>query len=709
MIFTRNGLLSLASAVFLLTILFVTRCGPPKSPEIQKVSTSNYYAGSETCVGCHEAQFKDWVDSDHDWAMKKPNDSTVLGDFNDAWFKADGAEYFFFKRDGEFWVRTSTAEGVEEEMKIIYTFGVRPLQQYLIAFDKGRLQTLRASWDSEKKRWFHQYAGEEIPHHDWLHWTKGGQRWNTMCAECHSTNVKKNYFTKTDSFHTTYTLINVSCESCHGMAGGHVEWAKKGETGERKYIKYPGRTQTDQIDQCAGCHARRVKLTENFTPGEPFDDFFLVQTISSNLYHPDGQIMDEDYVYGSFLQSQMYHQGVKCTDCHNPHSLQLILDGNQLCMQCHAPEYDTKAHHFHSVDTEASACINCHMTGETYMGNDFRRDHSFRVPRPDQSVVYGTPNACTGCHTDESDQWAAEQVVAWYGEERKDHFSDHLLLAQKEDITEKDLKELKDFVANLRYPSIARATAVEYLPDVWNRESFNWFLKMANDSSVLVRYHALLKFSNLPKQDRIALAGQHLYDRNKAVRIATARMISDVTAQEMPVEHREQYSVAFGEYQRMLQANADFPMGRAQLGDFYLRQGVYYRAIQEYKMALQMDSLVYPVYTNLATAYNLTGDNANAMHTLNLWTKKEPSNARPYYLRGLLYYELQQRTEAMKDLEKAVTLDGSNFSSLYNLALLYYEEKDFQRARVTINQALQVQPGEQRAMELQTLIQRARQ
>ena len=421
------------------------------------------YVGDQNCIGCHEQAASDWEGSHHDKAMQLVNDETVLGDFQDVEVTIDGVTYLFFKKENDFYVKATELDGSQNDYKVAYVFGITPLQQYIVDFPDGKKQVLRVTWDSKDHKWFHQYAGDEIVITDWLHWTRGAQNWNTMCAECHSTNLKKNYFVEKDSFHTTYSSINVSCESCHGPGAKHVKWADTDQTDKNMHMVLGG-DQRSQLNMCAPCHARRVKLTKDLVPGANFEDQYLVQNISADFYHLDGQILEEDYVYGSFLQSKMHAQGIKCGDCHNVHSNELKMTGNKLCNQCHvAQTYDSPSHHFHKVDTEASQCINCHMTGRYYMGNDFRRDHSFRIPRPDQSVVHGTPNACSECHNDKSEEWSAEWVVKWYGKDRKSHFSDYLLLSNQSTISPEERKKLDVFINDLNYPAIARSTVINNL------------------------------------------------------------------------------------------------------------------------------------------------------------------------------------------------------------------------------------------------------
>ena len=401
----------------------------PDTPE----STENKYVGSSSCKSCHQEAYADWKLSDHYRAMQPAIDSSVLGDFNNTSYTADGVTNTFFKKEGRFYITTQGHDGLNHDYEVLYTFGFFPLQQYLIAFPGGRMQSARVSWDARDKKWFHQYAGQKVHYDDWLHWTGNSQNWNTMCASCHSTDLQKNYDFTTDTYNTTWKEINVSCESCHGPGSSHIEYvnSKQYQRGDRiknSQLWYARDTIPQlQLNTCAACHARKSDVAADILHTDEILDDLIPQVINDEMYFADGQIKEEDYEYGSFAQSKMFHNNVRCTNCHNPHSGKLRLTGNNLCLQCHKPEYNTETHHFHKIDTEGAQCINCHMVSRTYMGIDHRRDHSFRVPRPDQSVKYGTPNACTNCHKDETTAWAAETVKKWYGPERKYHFSDDLV------------------------------------------------------------------------------------------------------------------------------------------------------------------------------------------------------------------------------------------------------------------------------------------
>ncbi len=694
----------------LIFILFVFSCNTKNGKDAyDKISSTSIkyidgYVGDENCINCHKSEYELWKGSHHDLAMQIANDSTVLGDFDDHKITIDKIAYHFYKKQNNYFVQIKEIDGSEKEYKIDYTFGLTPLQQYLVDFDLGKKQVLRVTWDVKSNKWYHQYAGDKISTHDWLHWDKGAQNWNTMCAECHSTNLKKNYFVEKDSFHTTYSSINVSCESCHGPAEKHVNWATNHPEGKNGFI-LKGKNQIDQLNLCAPCHARRVKLTKDLEPGKKFEDQYMIQTLNTNYYFADGQINEEDYVYGSFLQSKMYKNNVKCSDCHDAHTLKLKLNGNKLCLQCHVPEnYDSKNHHFHKENTEGSQCINCHMTGKNYMGNDFRRDHSFRIPRPDQSAEYNTPNACNGCHKEQTNQWSANWIVKWYGPKRKDHFSDALLLSSNIDLTLNERKSLDNFINDLNYPAIARATVIENLNYI-NNDQYEALLLSLKDSSAIVRYNAMMKFRFLSLQDRLSIAVNHLNDSTKLVRIAAAQILIGYDGASLNEVDKVALQKATTELENMLYANADFSTGSMQLGDYYLQNNDLTTSIKNYESALQKDSLLIPVYSNLATAYSMIGNNDKAINTLESWMLLEPDYGRPYYLRALVYFELGENEKATNDLKKAIELSPTETRPMYNLATFYYQDKkDLILAENYIKKALKIEPNNQDYKYLLALI-----
>ncbi|MBE0594825.1 MAG: hypothetical protein IH616_20765, partial [Gemmatimonadales bacterium] len=461
------------------------------------------FVGRERCVDCHEKAAEAWTNSDHDRAMAVATDSTVRGNFNDAVFEDRGITSRFYRRDGKFYVSTQGPDGETEEFEITHTFGWEPLQQYLVPFPGGRRQALSIAWDTERGRWFHLYPNQVIPPGDWLHWTRNAQNWNGMCAECHSTNLIKGYDPETKTFATTWSEIDVSCEACHGPGSRHVAWAElppMARPARENYdlaIRTSGITNQQQVELCAPCHSRRSELGDYDHTHPDLLDNVLPTVLREGLYHADGQILDEVYVYGSFVQSKMFRMGIRCGDCHDVHSLKLHKDGNELCLQCHQAEtYDSYDHHFHKKiyegqPSDGALCVKCHMVEQPYMVVDWRADHSLRLPRPDLSQEISVPNACTqsGCHDDRPLSWSLQAYRRWYGEARRPHYGTVLAAGRAGRPEARD--ELVTLAGNTLSPAIVRATALTLLGGYPGPEATQAFDRALADEDPLIRYTAL--------------------------------------------------------------------------------------------------------------------------------------------------------------------------------------------------------------------------
>ena len=668
-----------------------------KTEEIGKVAAlQKSFMGSASCKSCHEKQFADWQLSDHYRAMQHAADSTVLGNFNNATFTADGVSSKFFKREGKFFINTQGPDGLNHDYEVLYVFGYFPLQQYLIAFPGGRLQATRISWDSRDKKWFHQYEGQTIHHKDWLHWTGNAQNWNTMCASCHSTDLQKNYQFASDSYSTTWKDINVGCESCHGAGSAHIEFAnsaeyKRGSKIENSGLYYAVNTNPQlQLNTCAPCHARKSDISQKMMQTSEIMDDLIPQVISHEFYYADGQIRDEDYEYGSFTQSKMFHKEVRCSNCHNPHSGKLVAEGNNLCMSCHEPKYNTEQHHFHKINTEGAQCISCHMPVKTYMGNDHRRDHSFRIPRPDQSIKYNTPNTCTSCHKDKPAAWAADAVKKWYGPARAYHFSDDLLPGSE--LNDKSEQHLVKLLSDTLQPEIARATAVYYLGSIQSVNSVNALLKALTDKKALVRYHALRALENFTPEFWIQKASVALSDKVRAVRIAAADLYHRLPAEAIPATARSAYQVANAENKKYLQYQTDFAVGNVMIADYELQEGDHLNAITHYIRGLGKDSLMNYARFNLSAAYNSVGKNEDALKTLQSAARIDPKNPRAYYNLALLTYEMNDIASTHSYFQKAIALGSSEPGLFYNYGLLLQQEGKMKEAEKVLLQGFARNP-----------------
>lgn len=655
------------------------------------------YVGRTTCIECHQKETELWTGSHHDMAMDSATDLTVLGNFNNFEYKHHGQTHRMFKKDGRFFVNTMGPKGIFEDFEIAYTFGYTPLQQYLVPFDKGRLQCLPIAWDTKKKRWFHLgdtiYENENLDPDNWLFWTNQAQNWNGMCADCHSTNLQKNFNPETFSYNTTWSEIDVSCEACHGPASAHLEWAKLPEgsrpnnTNTGLPIKTSNLTNAELVNSCARCHSRRTILSDYPNSNKELLDFMVPQKAIQPFYHADGQILDEDYVYTSFTQSKMFSKDVRCSDCHDVHSVKLKVRGNKLCLDCHQPDlYDTPSHHFHQMpDTninrliqntgepgyekgEGALCVNCHMSGRFYMGNDYRRDHSFRIPRPDLTLSIGTPNACNDCHKDKSIQWSQQYIEKWYGIKKRPHYGSAFAAAYFSDTTA--ISILKGYAQNEVYPLMVRATATALLQNYSDSASFSTIIMALTDPESLIRHAAVMSFHSTQVNNYLKYLAPLLSDPVKAIRIETAYKFSEIPTNMLPKKILDKVNKGLLEFKEANEYMGDFAGGQFNLGNMYLNTGNLDKAAQSYKNAIKIDHLFYQARTNLAMVYNRQGKNNEAEMLFKELIADFPELPELNYSLGLLLAEMNQIDESRKYLLKAADLIPNNSRIWYNLAVL---------------------------------------
>ena len=662
------------------------------------------FVGSESCAGCHRPEFDLWRASQHKRAMDHATEASVLGDFSNASFEYYGVHSRFFRTDGKYFVETDGPDGKLGTFEVKYTFGLDPLQQYLVEFPDGRLQALSIAWDSRPKqqggqRWFHLYPNEEIRHDDALHWTKLNQNWNFMCAECHSTGVNKHYDAGRDRFSTTWAEISVGCEACHGRGSQHVAWARnrhgvanqgddpaKGllvRFDERRGISWPGDPSTGnakrsqaaatlrkEVETCGLCHARRGTLSEDWVPGQWLSNTHMVAPLARGLYYADGQMRDEVYNYGSFKQSKMFAAGVTCSDCHEPHGAKLRFPGDNVCLQCHAPSTYTGAeHHHHEGASPPISCASCHMPTETYMLIDPRHDHSLRIPRPDQSVKFATPNACTNCHTQRSAQWAASAIEQWHLPSPKSfqNYAEALHAAWSDRADAAAL--LAAVAADPNAPAIARASALTQLGSHLSSAAIALAKNALFDPDPMVRIGALDLLEGLPLQQRWPFASRLLSDPVRGVRLRAISLLAAIPVAQLPASERGQFEHAAAEFIAAQQLNADRPEARTALGNFYAQRGAVAEA--EYDGALRLSRQYAPAYVNLADLYRQTGRDSDAERMLREAAATVPNDAGVHHALGLTLVRLKRLDEALGELSRAADLapDHARYSYVLGVAL----------------------------------------
>jgi tetratricopeptide (TPR) repeat protein len=581
-----------------------------------------------------------------------------------------------------------------------FTFGVEPLQQYVLDGGDGAWQTHPIAWDSRSldaggQRWFSLQDGA-YPAGDPMHWQGRANRWNSQCADCHSTGVSKGYDPETRRYETTFALEDVSCEACHGPGSAHAR-----DPAEAPLLAL--QSQSEQINTCAPCHSRRGQIAEGFKPFSEFLNHYSPRLISPGLYHPDGQILDEVYVWGSFLQSRMHLAGVTCSNCHDPHSATLERPGNETCTFCHRaspPEafaaagatgvtYDSPDHHFHPQDSAGAACVSCHMLAKTYMGVDDRRDHSFRIPRPDLSVRMGVPEPCTGCHSDQTAEWAADILASRFGKEDMTHFA---LPFSAADAGEQAADgQLADLVKDPNQPIMVRASALARL-GAYNRGYTMDAIRLARKDEPLLRFAAPLAAASLSPDRAWRLLAPLLEDELRAVRHQTVSALLPTLQADPSFRARlEPHLLTWIQEQSL---NLDYPETLTNLAGAYAALDNLPAAEAALKESLALQANWVPGLVSLADLYRATGRDTDGGALLLEALALAPDQPEVAYAYALWLFRQGRLSEGLPHLEHAARLAPGQRHYAYAWAVALNDNGETDKALNVLNTLLKRWPDD---------------
>jgi tetratricopeptide (TPR) repeat protein/nitrate/TMAO reductase-like tetraheme cytochrome c subunit len=655
------------------------------------------HADPANCVECHREITTAWQDSHHalaNAALSEIDRERLIAN-TDSFLKARGMRYH----------STDPSIRLEEtglpSYPVVGSIGLTPLIQYLHLAPDGRIQAHDVAWDVEQKEWFSVFEiddkEEATPRQqgEWGHWTGQGMNWDANCAYCHMTEYAKNYDPVEDRYDREWAHMGITCAQCHPGMDTHLDQVRNGNNAFKESL-----SPEQVMEYCATCHSRRDELTPHaFRPGDNYEDHFELTLASvPDIYHPDGQVIGENYVYGSLMMSRMGHAGVTCMDCHDPHTNGHILpfENNALCMRCHgsglmdAPRIDPVGHSHHPANSTGNQCVECHMPVTYFMGRDGRRDHSFSNPDPQLTLELGIPNACSQCHNTQSVEWAKRYTDEWYG---PDMNADRRAKARLMDAlwsgmsgadarlraalgTEQNRFWKATFVSMLQYTAP-------------HQESFEILQESVEDPDPMVRSAAVkvLRLENLSTQ----AAGKLQTDPVRSVRIASA-LASQGFATASPEEEAELAAY--------LTHTADTPMGAIRLSAFKQSRGDLEAARFLARQATRFEPLNPETWR--ITAIQLHGLNASAeaMEHLEKALSLDPDNTQVLFNRALLHNELGNTNAALEDLLSAVEADPAFESAWFNLVVLYWQLQQPDTARAKLQEALTHLPQSQRLRQL---------
>jgi predicted CXXCH cytochrome family protein len=684
------------------------------------------HVGRQVCAACHSQELNSWTGSHHDLAMLNIGDPAATALFDGQEVRHGGILSRFIQQPNGPVVEVEDGNG-KKTLPVRYFFGTTPCQQVLVEGSNGRLQSYPVAWATKEakdgERWYPLFPGEQTPAGDPLHWTGILNNWNHMCAECHSTGLVKGYDDVTDTFKTTWQELDVSCEACHGPGSKHVEWARtwnalpakerpavpkqtgfpvrlageKGNwirpKGQKVARREPPLPHHDETETCARCHSRRSALVSDSTPGSPLSETHLLSLLETGLYHDDGQILDEVYVHGSFLQSRMYAEGVRCSDCHDPHSGTLHVEGNSLCVGCHdSAIYDTSSHHHHQQDGPGSSCIDCHMTSRIYMEVDARRDHSFRIPRPDLTTSIGSPNACNSCHQDRDARWATQQLTEWFpqGQGGNFHWGEALHAARTGAAISPEL--LRMAIESDETPAIARATALAELNRWLDATTLDLVDVGLDDSDPMVRRGALLALTMAPPEAIAGRIQQYLADSSLIVRLVSAELLAPLLRNPEAAELHPLLLQAIEEYRKTQMVNADRPEAHVNRGALEARLGDAEMALASYRKALEKEPSFGPASVNLADLLRALNRDEEGVQVLQQAIERVPEDAGLHHALGLALVRTGKKEEAILSLARAAELapESPRYALVHAVAL--HDSSRQEEAIAALETALQISP-----------------
>ncbi|MDJ0653059.1 MAG: HEAT repeat domain-containing protein [Xanthomonadales bacterium] len=708
--------------------LFLLGCGEqpgPQTPEQESAAPATGetapeklgYVGSSTCGRCHAKAYADWQESHHAQAMAEASADNVLADFTRPPLDHFADETQFIGSSQGPALSAVDGTGQRRDFPVTHTFGVSPLQQYLVPYGSGRYQAHTAAWDSRPRadggqRWFHLQPDIPTPPGDPLHWAGELQNWNSQCAECHSTGLIKGYSVSDDSYDTRWEEISVGCEACHGRGSRHLAWASGRDAPNRGFeiqlAADPGQWQMElesgiarrsqppqgssQLQACGRCHARRATFGDTYPYGRHLLDTHQLSLLQPGLYFPDGQIRDEVFVYGSFAQSAMHRAGVRCSDCHEPHSGELLASGNALCAQCHLPQrFDDVQHHGHPA--AAPRCVDCHMPKRLYMVVDGRGDHSFRVPRPDLARDLGTPSACQDCHSDKNHDWAAEQVRAWHPEGRwtRPHFGSALAAAWNGAADANN--PLGQVIQDQTLPPIVRGSALRALQGrIDSPRPLAWIKSAAAHADPLIRLGALQALAGLPASATADWLLPLLNDPVRAIRQEAVSLLAETDGQLGP-QDQAAFDRAAAEYVAAQRFALDRDSGYLNLAGFRAARGDQDSARRTFRSGLERFPGSVPLLINWGDFQRAAGDNVGSLQTLLRARALAPESVAVREAVALAHVRLQDYPAAISELQDATRRVG-DARLWYLLALALERVEQRVEAVAALEQALGQRPDD---------------
>jgi len=670
-----------------ITAVLLVVCLLLAMPVFADVGKDSTYAGSSSCLECHEKFYKLWSSSRHGLAMQP-----YSSDF--AQKQLTPQEKYIFIKENMF--RADLKQGVvvekgskgRKKYKIEHVLGGKNVYYFLTFLDKGRLQTLPIAYDVNKKEWF-DTAASGMRHFPGggrgqsVDWKEYPYTFNTSCYGCHVSQLSTNYDPKTDTYHTTWTEPGINCETCHGPSAEHNTIAKATPKGQPlpdpRIIRTKSITKQQWNDLCSSCHAKASPLTLEYRAKERFLDHFDLVTLEDPDYYPDGRDLGENYTYTSWRMSPCVKSGeLDCMHCHTSSGRYRFKKEkfNNACMPCHEDKVkDPAAHTHHSAGSEGSKCISCHMP-MTAFARMSRSDHSMLPPSPSATMAYKSPNACNVCHQNKDARWADKFVRQWRTRDYQAPVLKRAALieaARKRDWTR--LPEMIAYINDPKHNEVFTASLIRLIPPSRDQKVQDAFLGAAKDPSPLVRGAAVQALGLIPTTESLQALVVATEDDYRLVRVRAAAGIAAFPRMTAPPDYQVQLKKANNEYLASITARPDQWTSHYNLGNYRLSLGELENAVAAYQTALKLDPQAIMAKVNTSIAYAKMGETDKAEKALQQALKQAPDNAAANFNMGLLKADKNELKAAEEYLKKAFTADPQMAQAAYNLCIITAKDR----------------------------------
>jgi tetratricopeptide (TPR) repeat protein len=652
------------------------------------IPASQGYAGSKSCMECHERFYQLWSTSKHGLAMQPYN-----AEFAKARLTPQASDVVI----GKLKYRADLAKGVVSEtgpkgtkqFKIENVLGGKNVYYFLAPFPKGRLQTLPIAYDINKKMWF-DTAASGVRHFPGtsrdqpVSWKDPGYTFNTGCYNCHVSQLSNNYNLKTDTYKTTWAEPGINCETCHGPSAEHNRVMKEAPKGQQpkdmKIISVKKFTSEQHNATCSGCHAKMSPVTDSYPPGDRFFDHYDIATLEDPDFYPDGRDLGENYTYTSWLMSPCAKAGkINCITCHTSsgrYRFKAEEKANDACLPCHEKQAKSApAHTHHKPDSPANKCISCHMPMTSFARMN-RTDHSMLPPTPSTTIAYTSPNACNICHTDKDAAWADTYVRQWRTRDYQAPVLKRAALiegARKRDW--KHLPAMLDYIVSKERDEVFATSLIRMVPSSGDPRVAPALIKAMKDPSPLVRGAAADALQHVQTREAAQAVVTASADDYRLVRVRAAASLAAYPSLPLNEAEKKTVEAANKEYLASLTARPDQWSSHYNLGNYYLNRNDPKQAISSYNTSLKLEPRAVLAMVNQSMAYARMGDSNKANESLKKALKVNPGNAAANFNMGLLKAEQNDQKGAEQYLKKALKADPQMAQAAYNLCVITSKDR----------------------------------